>query len=52
MNSYTTLSELLDAYYWDKAERDRVKEQGNVLIKRVENEIKRNKTKLKKEKKH
>ncbi|GMA47154.1 hypothetical protein GCM10025854_14040 [Tetragenococcus muriaticus] len=52
VNSYTTLSELLDAYYWDKAERDRVKEQGNVLIKRVENEIKRNKTKLKKEKKH
>lgn len=51
VNSYTTLSELLDAYYWDKAERDRVKEQGNVLIKRVENEIKRNKTKLKKREK-
>jgi len=51
VSNYTTLSELLDAFYWEKAERDRVKEQGNALIKRVENEIKRNKTKLKKREK-
>ncbi|MDN6639816.1 MAG: NFACT family protein [Tetragenococcus halophilus] len=49
--TYSTLSDLLDAFYWEKAERDRVKEQGNFLIKRVENEIKRNQTKLKKREK-
>ncbi|MFB5510731.1 fibronectin-binding protein EfbA [Enterococcus casseliflavus] len=45
---YQTLSELLDAFYHDKAERDRVKQQGGELLKKVENELKRNQLKLKK----
>lgn len=47
---YPSLSQLLDAFYLEKAERDRIKQQGNLLIKRVENEIKRNQSKLKKRK--
>lgn len=43
-----TLSELLDTYYQDKAERDRVQQQGSVLIRVVRNELKKNRTKLKK----
>lgn len=46
--SYDNLSELLDAFYHDKAERDRVKQQGGELIRKLENERKRNKNKLKK----
>lgn len=46
--SYPTLSELLDAFYHDKAERDRVKQQGGELIRKLENELKRNQNKLKK----
>lgn len=46
--SYANLSELLDAFYHDKAERDRVKQQGGELIRKLENERKRNKNKLKK----
>ncbi|MEO1770605.1 fibronectin-binding protein EfbA [Candidatus Enterococcus ferrettii] len=49
--SYPSLSLLLDAYYGEKAEKDRVKQLGNELIKRVENEIKRNQTKLEKRQK-
>lgn len=45
---YPTLSALLDGFYQDKAERDRVKQQGNELIKRLFNEIKRNEAKLEK----
>ncbi len=48
---YPTLSSLLDGYYQDKAERDRVKQQGNELIKRLYNEIKRNEAKLEKRQK-
>ncbi|PWG00857.1 NFACT RNA binding domain-containing protein [Levilactobacillus bambusae] len=44
----STLSELLDHYYSDKAERDRVQQQGSVLIHVVRNELKKNRTKLKK----
>lgn len=51
VTTYSTLSELLDGFYLEKAERDRVKQQGNLLIKRVENEIKRNQTKLQKREK-
>lgn len=50
-NSYNTLSTLLDAYYGEKAEKDRVKQLGNELIRKVENEIKRNQTKLTKREK-
>lgn len=46
--SAETLSELLDAYYQDKAERDRVQQQGSVLIRVVRNELKKNRNKLKK----
>src|SRR5699024_4523944 len=48
---YASLSELLDGFYLEKAERDRVKQQGNDLIHKVKNELKRNKTKLKKHQK-
>ncbi|HJE44900.1 NFACT RNA binding domain-containing protein [Levilactobacillus namurensis] len=46
--SATTLSSLLDTYYQDKAERDRVQQQGSVLIRVVRNELKKNRNKYKK----
>ncbi|EMF0567069.1 MULTISPECIES: fibronectin-binding protein EfbA [Enterococcus] len=45
---YPTLSALLDAFYQEKAEKDRAKQQGGELIRKIENELKRNKNKLKK----
>ncbi|MBO1102812.1 fibronectin-binding protein EfbA [Enterococcus hirae] len=45
---YPTLSALLDAFYQEKAEKDRVKQQGGELIRKIENELKRNRNKLKK----
>jgi len=48
---FTNLSELLDTYYRDKAERDRVKQQASELIRRVENELQKNRHKLKKQEK-
>lgn len=45
------LSDLLDTYYKDKAERDRVKQQASELIRRVENELQKNRHKLKKQEK-
>lgn len=48
---YENLSLLLDAFYGEKAEKDRVKQLGNDLIRKVENEIKRNQTKLAKREK-
>ena len=36
---FASLSDLLDTYYKDKAERDRVKQQASELIRRVENEL-------------
>ena len=48
---FTSLSDLLDTYYKDKAERDRVKQQASELIRRVENELQRNRHKLKKQEK-
>lgn len=50
--SFPDLSALLDAFYHDKAEKDRAKQQGGELIRKIENELKRNQTKLKKENKH
>ncbi|WP_148888001.1 Rqc2 family fibronectin-binding protein FbpA [Streptococcus cristatus] len=41
-----TLSELLDTFYKDKAERDRVNQQASELIRRVENELDKNRKKL------
>ena len=48
---FDSLSDLLDTYYKDKAERDRVKQQASELIRRVENELQKNRHKLKKQKK-
>ena len=48
--SFANLSDLLDTYYKDKAERDRVKQQASELIRRVENELQKNRHKLKKQK--
>ena len=48
---FASLSDLLDTYYMDKAERDRVKQQASELIRRVENELQKNRHKLKKQEK-
>lgn len=48
---FASLSDLLDIYYKDKAERDRVKQQASELIRRVENELQKNRHKLKKQEK-
>lgn len=42
----STLSGLLDTFYKDKAERDRVNQQASELIRRVENELEKNRKKL------
>ena len=42
----STLSELLDTFYKDKAERDRVNQQASELIRQVENELEKNRKKL------
>lgn len=44
---YSTLSQLLDAYYATRAQRDRVREQGAILIQVVKKQLKKNRTKLK-----
>lgn len=46
---FETLSALLDYYYHDKAERDRVAQQANELIKRVASELEKNRKKLSKQ---
>ena len=46
---FSSLSQLLDVFYKDKAERDRVKQQASELIRRVENELQKNRQKLKKQ---
>lgn len=43
---FESLSSLLDFYYQDKAERDRVAQQANELIKRVASELEKNRKKL------
>lgn len=48
---FANFSDLLDTYYKDKAERDRVKQQASELIRRVENELQKNRHKLKKQEK-
>lgn len=48
---FDNLSQLLDVYYKDMAERDRVKQQASELIRRVENELQKNRQKLKKQEK-
>ena len=46
---FPSLSQLLDAFYQDKAERDRVNQQASELIHRVENELEKNRKKLTKQ---
>mgnify|MGYP000963751469 FL=1 len=48
---FSSLSQLLDVFFKDKAERDRVKQQASELIRRVENELQKNRQKLKKQEK-
>lgn len=47
--NFATLSELLDYYYVDKAERDRVQQQAGELIRRVDTELDKNLKKLQKQ---
>lgn len=49
--NFSSLSELLDYYYVDKAERDRVQQQAAEWIRRVETELDKNRKKLKKQEK-
>ena len=49
--NFSSLSQLLDVFYKDKAERDRVKQQASELIRRFENELQKNRQKLKKQEK-
>src|SRR5699024_6185874 len=46
--TFSSLSLLLDRFYHEKAQRDRVRQQGNELLKKIENELKRNRSKLEK----
>lgn len=46
---FPSLSQLLDDFYQDKAERDRVNQQASELIHRVENELEKKRKKLKKQ---
>ena len=48
---FSSLSQLLDVFYKDKAERDRVKQQASELIRRIKNELQKNRQKLKKQEK-
>ncbi|EHI68760.1 Rqc2 family fibronectin-binding protein [Streptococcus ictaluri] len=41
-----SLSELLDYYYQDKAERDRINQQASDLLHRIQNELDKNRKKL------
>lgn len=47
-DSFASCSELLDGFYGGKAERDRVKQQAGELIRKLENDRKKNLLKLKK----
>ncbi|MGT2932871.1 Rqc2 family fibronectin-binding protein [Streptococcus catagoni] len=49
--SFESLSKLLDHFYLEKAERDRVKQQASDLIHRVQNELEKNINKLAKQEK-
>ncbi|MDY3024616.1 MAG: NFACT RNA binding domain-containing protein, partial [Streptococcus hyovaginalis] len=44
--SFDTLSDLMDHFYQDKAERDRISQQASDLIHRVQNELEKNRKKL------
>ncbi|MEY8463092.1 Rqc2 family fibronectin-binding protein [Streptococcus merionis] len=46
---FDSLSQAMDVYYQDKAERDRVNQQASELIRRVDNELEKNRKKLSKQ---
>ncbi|MCH1623842.1 Rqc2 family fibronectin-binding protein [Ferdinandcohnia quinoae] len=46
--TFSTISEMLDRFYFGKAERDRVKQQGNDLERFISNEKAKNEKKIKK----
>ncbi len=46
VQSFSTISEMLDRFYFGKAERDRVKQQGNDLERLIVNERDKNKKKI------
>ncbi|MBT2257276.1 Rqc2 family fibronectin-binding protein [Priestia megaterium] len=46
--TYATISQLLDRYYYGKAERDRVKQQAHDLVQFISTEKKKNEKKIKK----
>lgn len=46
--AYSSLNEMLDRFYFGKAERDRIKQQAQDLEKFLSNELNKNKRKLKK----
>jgi predicted ribosome quality control (RQC) complex YloA/Tae2 family protein len=46
--SFSTLSEMLDAFYFGKAERDRVKQQAHDLERFIKNEKEKNEAKIEK----
>src|SRR5690606_13341210 len=46
--TFSTISEMLDRFYFGKAERDRVKQQGNDLERFISNEKTKNEKKIKK----
>lgn len=48
LTHYSTLSQLLDAYYANKSQRDRTKQSASELIRVIHNELKKNKNKVKK----
>ncbi|KIL44828.1 Rqc2 family fibronectin-binding protein [Jeotgalibacillus soli] len=48
ITNYSTLSEMLDRFYFGKAERDRVKQQGHDLERFIRNEKEKNELKIKK----
>ncbi|MFM1545006.1 NFACT family protein [Streptococcus mutans] len=47
--TFGSLSDLLDYFYQDKAERDRIAQKASDLIHRIQNELEKNKKKLKKQ---
>jgi predicted ribosome quality control (RQC) complex YloA/Tae2 family protein len=46
IKTFSTLSEMLDRYYFGKAERDRVKQQGNDIERLIINEKEKNEKKI------
>ncbi len=51
LQNFHTLSEVMDYFYQEKAERDRIAQQASDLIHRVQNELDKNRKKLAKQEK-